>query len=304
MSNPSQTTPMMLNGIPFEPGIDDMEVFKEALEMLSAWVPMQDIFTEVLELAEWARDALDAWEVPPLPYFTELRPLIWQDGSINQHRSRAEINGLKDPLLHGIHQVLDRWDCTILKTLSPQALKAAYALAVSSRSLKELAEWNPHPLDEGAQLDDLAARQDYARKALGLEPLCESAILFYRQGLNEEQLIQFDTAKKQSKAVEAKAWNARRKGGRPGQVLKAHAWAHEFIIRNLDHLAYDQNGKRRTIHALSLELHERALHEEWKRLHPGHLHAPPTRLPKEKTLRESKLWLKSMGLENLPEYQL
>ncbi|KUJ87150.1 MAG: hypothetical protein XD36_2434 [Halomonas sp. 54_146] len=304
MSNPSQTTPMLLNGIPFEPGMDDLEVFKEALKMLPKWESMQDIFTEVLELAEWARDELDAWEVPPLPYFTELRPLIWQDGSINQHRSRAEINGLKDPLLHGIHQVLDRWDCPILKTLSPQALKAAYALAVSARSLKELTEWNPHPLDEGAQFDDLAARQHTARQALGLEPIYQTAIQFYRQGLNEETLNQLHNAQKQNKASEAKKWNNRRKYGRPGEVRKIHAWAHEFIIRNLDQLAYDQNGKRRTIHALSIELHERALHQEWRRLHPLSQYAPETVLPKVRTLRESKLWLKSMGLENLPEYQL
>lgn len=91
------------------------------------------------------------------------------------------------------------------------------------------------------------------------------------------------------------------KGGKPGEVKGPHRWAWEFLAKNLETVAYDHNGRRLSRYALSEQLHSELLHTEWCRERPGVRFAPAKCLPSAKTLRESPIWLKGMGLDALPE---
>ncbi|MGL6213680.1 hypothetical protein [Billgrantia desiderata] len=91
------------------------------------------------------------------------------------------------------------------------------------------------------------------------------------------------------------------KGGKPGEVKGPHRWAWRFLVENLESVAYDSDGRRLSRYALSERLHGEILHAEWRRKHPGARFAPANSLPSAKTLRESPIWLKGMGLEKLPK---
>lgn len=91
------------------------------------------------------------------------------------------------------------------------------------------------------------------------------------------------------------------KGGKSGEVKTPHRWAWEFLAKNLEDVAYDSDGRRLSRYALSEQLHSEILHTEWCRQHSGARFAPGNCLPSAKTLRESPIWLKGMGLDALPE---
>ena len=91
------------------------------------------------------------------------------------------------------------------------------------------------------------------------------------------------------------------KGGKPGEVKGPLRWAWLYLKENLEAVAYDSDGRRLSRHALSEHLHGEILHDVWRQIHRGAMFAPENCLPSAKTLRESPLWLKSMGLETLPE---
>ncbi|MYL25000.1 hypothetical protein GLV89_14570 [Halomonas alkaliantarctica] len=91
------------------------------------------------------------------------------------------------------------------------------------------------------------------------------------------------------------------KGGKPGEVKGPLRWAWLYLKENLETVAYDSDGRRLSRYALSEKLHSEMLHTVWRQQHSGARFAPENCLPSAKTLRESPLWLKSMGLEALPE---
>lgn len=305
-----QGNSMDLAGIPFEPGLNDLDELHLSLEELPAWDALGDIVTEALELASFARDELAASGVPPLRYFDELRPLVWGSHSINQHRARASHPGQSDPLVQGIRQALANWDCPVLKGLACHELRAAYALAVAARVLSDLSRWNPHPEEEEEQLEDLDARMNDARQALGLEPIHETAAYFRRQALRTKAYKELSSARSSSarkeraaakEMVASEKAKAGAKGGKPGEVKERHRWAWRYLEKNLESVAYDSTGRRLSRHELSEHLNAEILHAEWCRQHPGARFAPKTRLPSAKTLRESPIWLKGMGYHDLPQ---
>lgn len=91
------------------------------------------------------------------------------------------------------------------------------------------------------------------------------------------------------------------KGGKPGEVKGPHRWAWKFLAKHLEDVAYDSDGRRLSRYALSEQLHSDILHKEWCQQHSGARFAPDNCLPSAKTLRESPIWLKGMGLDALPE---
>lgn len=305
-----QAYTMQLAGIPFEPGMDDLDELLWQLEQLPVWEELSGMFTEALEVASFAREELNSLGVPPLPYFTELRPLVWSAYSINQHRNRASYQGAPDPLARGIRRALANWGCPILKSLTCRELRTTYALSVATRVLSDLSQWNPHPEEEEDQLEDLGAKMNDARQALDLEPIHETAAYFRQQALRKGVYTELRSTRNEpvftNELLNHDKAKAGRKGGKPGEVKTRHLWAWRYIKENLENLAYDNDGQRLTRYALSVLLEDRLLPLEWFRQNPGEKELPSSDewkkiAPSAKTLRESPIWLKGMGLDALPE---
>lgn len=117
-----------------------------------------------------------------------------------------------------------------------------------------------------------------------------SLLMFGGAEAKRDELMEKVLARRQASA----------KGGKPGEVKGPHRWAWRFLVENLESVAYDSAGRRLSRYALSERLHTEILHDEWRRQHPGARFAPANCLPSAKTLRESPIWLKGMGLDDLP----
>lgn len=304
MSDEISSRALMVGNIPFEPALDDLDELQCELEALPNWKDMNAIFEEALELAAWTRDALELSDALPLRCSPSLFGLM-QTHTINQHRSKGSYLGVRDPLSHGIKAAISRWECPLLHSLSDEVLKLGYALGLTARVIKELAEWNPHPEEEKNQLERLDAKLNEVRSILKIDPIYESAAYFYRQELDARDFKNFQKIVKEEREKRQKARNSQSRGGSVGRP--EYEWAKTYIKSNWPKIAYDDSNmiipKSKLVKKLITEL----LPKERDRL--NRLPNPEgisRHMPGVKAIRgngpEKPGWLVNLGYNELPTY--